>query len=172
MLRFKQLYKDGCSWQNLEFLRATRSHPSVVKNLFHSKQITRVEQEYWYENEYCKDDNHKIWMAYDDKLECQIGYVQYHIESLVHRRCSVNYVVAPQFQAYKYDKKLIRWTVSNIMNFEIDFNRIHTFVFPEDDIRVMNYTSCGFEIDGVLRKYVFKDGVYRDVWVLSNIMQS
>lgn len=172
MLRFKYLYKDGCSWQNLEFLRATRSHPSVVKYSFHSKQITRMEQEWWYENEYCKDDNHKIYIAYDDKMECPIGYIQYKIRSIIHRRCSVNYVVAPMFLDYKFDYKLIKWCVNSISNWTDEINRIDTKILVTDDNRLKNYIRTGFEIDGILRKYVYKDGIFQDIYVLSNLIDS
>lgn len=172
MLRFKFLFKDGCQWQNLEFLRATRSHPSVVKYSFHSKQITRVEQEWWYDNEYSKNENLKIYIAYDDKMECPIGYIQYNIESIIHRRCSVNYVVAPQFVTHRYDSKLIRWCVNNITSWDEEMTRIQTLIMVHDDNRLKNYINCGFEVDAILRKYVFKDGIYQDVYVLSNILHS
>lgn len=172
MLRFKFLYKDGCGWQNLEFLRATRSHPYVVKTSFHSKQITRIEQEWWYENEYSKDENHKIYIAYDDKMECPIGYVQFKIESIIHRRCSVNYVVAYQFADHKYDSKLIRWCVNSVSTWTDEINRIQTMILVDDENRLQNYIRCGFEVDAILRKYVYKNGIFQDVYVLSNIVES
>ncbi len=174
MLRFKYLYKDGCSWQNLEFLRETRSHPYVVKNCFHSKQITRIEQEWWYENEYSKDENHKIYVAYDDKMECPVGYVQYKIESVIHRRCNVNYVVAYQFIDYKFDSKLIRWSVNNIISpsWGDEINRLQTMILVSDENRLKNYINNKFELDGILRKYVYKDGIFHDVYVLSRMIQS
>lgn len=172
MLRFKFLYKDGCSWQNLEFLRATRSHPHIVKNSFHSKQITRIEQEWWYQNEYSQDENHKIYIAYDDKMECPIGYIQYKIESIIHRRCHVNYVVAYQFIDHKYDSKLIRWCVNNISTWNDEMNRIQTMILVDDENRLQNYIRCGFEVDGILRKYVYKNGIFQDVYVLSTLVES
>ena len=54
-LRFKFFAKKQFSWQNSEFLRETRSHPFIVENLFHSKKITRTEQEQWYWDVYSND---------------------------------------------------------------------------------------------------------------------
>lgn len=67
---------------------------------------------------------------------------------------------------------MIKWMVNDLVNIGDEFNRIQALVFPEDDVRVLNYTGCGFEIDGVLRKYVYKNNEYRDVWVLSKLLQS
>lgn len=174
-IRFKYLFKNGYSWQNLEFLRMARSHPANVKFLFHTKLITRVEQEWWYENEYCKDPNYKIWIAYDEKSNEQIAYVQYHIESLIHRRCTAGYVMSPECYG-KYDKRILSWLVNNVRKWkfekenETEIHRLQMLIFPDDVIRLNNLTNNGWEIDGVLRNYVYKDQIFRDVYVLSTLI--
>ncbi len=175
-IRFKYILKQGCAWQNLEFLRLTRSHPDNVKFLFHTKQITRVEQEWWYENEYCKDDNYKIWIAYDERSNEQIAYVQYHIESLIHKRCTAGYVLSPLYSNSIYHKRILKWLVRNVKNWqfeignETEIHRLQMYIFPEDIIRLNNLTNNGWEIDGIMRNYVFKDQKFRDVYVLSTLI--
>lgn len=173
MLRFKFLHKNvqqNIIWMNLEFLKNTRNHPNIIKNLFHPKHQTRVEQESWYYDEYSKDLNHLIWIAYDEKKSCPIGYIQYHIETLIHRRCQVHYVVSNEFEKSKYDNKLIKWSVDNVKSWNDEFHRLTAYIFPEDSKRLENYCSEGFEIDGILREYVYRDCLYRDVMVLSKLI--
>ena len=102
-LRFKNFYKDHFSWQDSEFIRNVRSHPDTNKILFESKKITRVEQEYWYNNEYCKNENYMIWIAYDEERKCPIAYTQFFVESYVHRRIKFNYVISPEFYYFLQD---------------------------------------------------------------------
>lgn len=174
MLRLKYLYKDNCSWQNLEFLRNTRSHPNIIENVFHSKKITRTEQEEWYENDYSTDPNYMIWIVYDDDKQSPIAYIQYHLESLIHRRCNVGYVISPEYSCVSnnYDKKVIKEMIKNVKGWKDEIHRLETKIFTTDEIRVQKLTDCGFEIDGIIRDYIFKDNEYRDVYLLSYLLGS
>jgi len=171
MLRMKFIFKTSCTWQNLEFLRETRSHPEVMKYLFHTKKITRIEQENWYD-EYKLNHNHLMWIVYDDQSNSPIAYIQYHIDSLLHRRCTAGYVIAPEFNycAKKYDTNIIRMMVKNIKGWKDEIHRLQVKIFPEDILRLRKLTKAGFEVDGIIRDYIFKDGEFRDVYVLSYIL--
>ncbi len=174
MLRLKYLYKDNCSWQNLEFLRNTRSHPAILENVFHTKKITRIEQEDWYENEYCTDMNYKIWLVYDDDKQTPIGYIQYHVESLIHRRCNVGYVISPEYSCLtdKYDKKVINMMIKNVKGWDFEIHRLETKILTNDYVRLNKLTECGFEIDGIIRDYVFKNNEFKDIYILSYLIDS
>lgn len=172
MLRLKFLYKTNCSWQNFEFLRITRSNPNIDKYLFHTKKITRIEQENWYYETYAKDPNFLIWFVYDIEMQVPIGYVQYHIESLIHRRCSVGYVIAPEFSIMKkkYELKIVKMMIKNVKGWKDNIHRLEIKIFPEDVSRFNSLTNCGFEVDGIIRDYIFKNFVPRDVYLLSYLL--
>lgn len=172
MLRLKYLYKQSCSWQNLEFLRNTRSHPSIIKNVFHTKKITRIEQENWYTEDYCTDPNYMIWLVYDENKQVPIAYIQYHIESLIHRRCNVGYVISPEFSCISnvYDKKIINMMIKNVKGWKDEIHRLETKILTSDNVRLKKLTQCGFEIDSLIRDYIYKDGEYRDIYLLSYLI--
>lgn len=174
MLKLKFLFKDGCSWQTNEFLRETRSHPRTLENIFHTKKITRIEQEEWYEKEYCVDKNYLIWLVYDESKDAPVAYIQNRIESLIHKRCSFGYVIAPEHNIIKdiYSDAVIKMAVNNIIGMRDEIHRIETKILTTDLSRLEHLTNNGFEIDGVIRDYVYKDFQYKDVYVLSHLINS
>ena len=169
-LRFKYFDKDNFNVQCSEFLRAVRSHPDIVANVFHSKKITRVEQEYWYENDYSKNIDWKIYIIYDQNLNCPIGYVNLNIDSILHRRCQFDYQVSPEFFYRKYDKRIIKWAINNSMKIEIEMHRLWCYVFPEYAKKINILSGMNFEIDGIIRDYIYKDGMYRNVYIMSKLL--
>jgi RimJ/RimL family protein N-acetyltransferase len=167
MLRFKYLFKDEFNWQNIEFLKNTRNHPEIMKTRFHNRKLTRIDQEDWFYNTYSPDLNYKIWIAYSEEKSCPVGYIQYKIDSLVHRRCQVKYAIAPEFSGCGYGKKIVKWSVDNVKTWEDEIHRLWATFLTDDEVIMESLSACGFEVDGVLRDYVYKDGVYRDVYVMS-----
>lgn len=170
-LRFKFFAKKQFSWQNSEFLRQTRSHPFVIENLFHSKKITTIEQEQWYWDVYSNDLDFSIYIVYDEEIQTSIGYVQFHLESILHRRCEVGYVVHPSYQNMGYGSEIIKWSMFNVLSWEDKINRLWLTVFPENKIAISLYEKYGFRKDGIMKDYVYKDGKYRSVMIMSVLLR-
>jgi RimJ/RimL family protein N-acetyltransferase len=168
--RFKYLHKDTCSNQDLEFLRTTRNNPLVLENVFHNKKITRVEQEFWYRNDYQTNLDYKIYIIYDESKESPIGYVQIYIESIVHKRCRCNYVISPDYLDCNYDTKVIKQIIKFIKNMEYEFHRLSAYILETDENKLNNYIKCGFEVDGYVRDYVEKNGAYIGINILSYLL--
>lgn len=169
-LRFKFFAKKQFSWQNSEFLRTTRSHPKVIENLFHNKKITRVEQEQWYWENYSINPDFLIYIVYDENVFDSVGYIQFHIDSIIHRRCEVGYVVHPMYQGRGYGSEMVKWSMFTVLNWDDEINRMWLTVFPENKPAIKLYEKYGFEIDGIMREYVYKNGIYRDVNIMSVLL--
>ena len=162
-LRFKPFYKNTFNWQESEFLRNTRSHPLVAENLFEDRKITKTQQEEWFNEIYSKNLNFQIVIAYDEEISAPVGYIQFHIDSLIHRRCEVGYVVHPEFWGKGYGSALVHWSTIHITTWEETIHRVWLTVFPENKRAIEIYKEFGFKIDGIFKKYVYKDKKYRDV---------
>lgn len=170
-LRFKQFYKGEMGTYNYidsEYIRTLRSHPKVNKELFETCNITRIEQEYWWENIYSKNNNKTIWLVYDEKLECPIGYISINADSLIHRRCQFDYVVSPEHNIEKYETRIIKWSISCSKRTVTNVHKLWLYIFPENErkIKMLN-ERFNFEIDGLITDFVNKDGQYRDVYLMS-----
>lgn len=169
-LRFKYLFKDHFSWQDSEFIRKVRSHPLVNLNKLTTKKLTRVEQEFWFENDYAKNDDYKIWLVYDESRGCAIGYIQFWVDSLIHKRCRFDYTISPEFSYAKYDNRIIKWCINNAIKFEVDMNKLFCYVFPENGTRIELLDKNGFKIDGLLRKHIYKDSEFRNIYLISYLL--
>jgi len=166
-LRFKYFYKDVYNWKEADFLRMARSHPLVSKHLFESKNITRVEQEDWFERIYKDDIDHKIWIVYDEEISAPIGYVQYHIDSVIHKRCEVGYVIHPLYFGKGFGHALVDWSIRNVTTFEEEIHKLWLTVFTNNNIAIKIYQKNNFNIEGIYRDYIYKDGIYRSVFMMS-----
>jgi hypothetical protein len=173
-LRYKYFVKGdkSISYNHLdnEFLRQLRSHPKVNKFLFQDKNITRIEQEYWWENEYSNNDSWKIWIVYDEYIERPIGYINTKIDSIIHRRCQTDYVISPEFDEAKYENKIIKWMINNSKNIEIDIHKIWMYVLSENIKKIETMNKFGFEIDGIVRDHICKNNIFKDVYLMSLIV--
>ncbi|MHA2363881.1 MAG: GNAT family N-acetyltransferase [Candidatus Hodarchaeales archaeon] len=169
-LRFKFFYKDVFNWREAEFLRASRSHPLVVKHLFESRHITKGQQEDWFERCYKSNINHRIWIAYDEEVSAPIGYVQYHIDSVIHKRCEVGYVIHPLYFNKGFGNALVDWSIRNVTTFEEEIHKVWLTVFTNNKVAIKIYQKNDFKIEGTCKDYVYKDGVYRDIFIMSLIL--
>src|SRR3990167_6618936 len=95
-LRFKYLYKDYFDWKELEFLRQIRSHQDIQCQVFHEKKITKIEQEHWFYDTYCKDEEYTIYLVYSESRECIVSYVTLH-HNILNNRLQFDYFVSPEF---------------------------------------------------------------------------
>lgn len=166
-LKYEYLVKSCMKSQASEFLRTTRQNKEVAKYLFEDKKITRQGQEAWYKG-YSKDENTRIWLVTNGSV--YVGYVTFHIKSLYHRRAEVGYVVHPDFQNQGIGKAMVKWSIKKATEFEEGIHRLCLTVFPWNMGAHKLYAEVGFKKDGILRHYVFKDGEYKDVTVMSYIL--
>ncbi len=169
-LRFKYFYKDLLNWRESEFLRVSRSHPLVLKGLFDNKKITKPEQEEWFEKSYSVDPDKKIWIAYDEEIHEPVGYIQYTIESLAHRRCEVGYVVHPLHQGKGYGNALVDWSIRKVTTFEEPIHRLFLYVLVSNKKAINIYLKYGFKAEGLLKDYAYKNGIYLNACLMSTLV--
>lgn len=172
MIRFKYLYKNDISFPDTEFIRNVRSHPSTLCQVFHQKKVTRVEQEEWFERVYSQQSDYHIWLAYDEKRSAPFGYIQVTVDSLIHRRVQLYWVPSPEHVASSAYAALIRGSLSErqLCKLEMDIHKVWAYVFPENELLMGILSDNGFEVDATLRDHSLNGGVYRDVCIVSKIV--
>jgi RimJ/RimL family protein N-acetyltransferase len=169
-LRFKYVNKKCFIWQDLEFLRTVRSNSMICEMLFEDKKITRVEQEYWFNNIYCNEYDYHIWIIYHEQNKCAIGYVSIEIENIKHRRLKFNYIISPEFNYIRCDKSIINWIINKSKIIELDIHKVWCYVLENNDKRIEMLYKYGFEVDGFIRDYVYKNGKYLGVSIVSKLI--
>jgi hypothetical protein len=171
-LKYKYIYKDNYDWVELDFIRELRSNPAVIKNVFHSKAITNIEQEEWFSKDYAPNLNWKIYIIIDCEKNIPIGYVNFKIESLIDKRCSFDYFILPELSYIKYDNFILKWCkyYSKVLEENIPIHRLQIYVFEYNKSKVEILYENGFEIDALIRDYIYKDGKYFNVYLMSAII--
>lgn len=150
----------------LEFIRQVRNDSQINKYLFTNVYISKEEQERWYKQRYLKDKNYLIFIACDNQTP--IGYGQIvHIDNLNYS-CELGFCIKPEFQGKGYGKALVDKLVKHAFKI-LKMHRIYLEVFADNEKALKLYEKYGFKKEGILRDKILKNGVFKDVLIMSII---
>lgn len=172
MLSYKKLYRDEFSYEKLDFIKDTRNHDYNMVRVFHNKKITRVEQESWFYDVYCRDERLNIWVIKEESFNCYVGYLKVIIDSIIHQRVDLGLFIAPEFYESKYENKIL----NNFILYLPEKLRLYIHKvqsrFLIDDCFIDKFKKSGFEEEAVLKGHVFKEGNWRDIKILSKFIET
>lgn len=95
-----------------------------------------------------------------------IGTIGYNLWSPKHRRAEIGYEIHPQYWRKGYATEAVSEIISYGFN-ELNLTRIGAVVFLENQGSNDLLKKLGFEIEGVLRNYMYQNGVPYDTNVYS-----
>lgn len=175
MIRCKYLFENNLEtqWQDLDFIRNTNNHPHVINN-FSCKTVDRMEQEEWYINNYSKDDNKHIWLVYDEKMMCPVGYFIIDIVSIQNQRAVLNIVINPEFNNFGYESIILGWIKENfkkkiMKKINIPIHKIMYHIIEDNEDMMKTLYKFGFEWDACLRDHIIIKQIWKDVHIMSII---
>lgn len=169
-LRFKKFHKDAFNYLESEFIRNTRNSPQVLNSVLHQKKITKIEQEEWYENVYNKDNNWWIYLAYDVENGFPVSYINFKIDSIIHRRMNFDFFIPYEYIKNKYEKNIIKWATDNARVLEIDVHKLLLYVLTDNDKKIEIMYKNGFEIDGLITDFAYIKKEFKNVYVMTKIL--
>ena len=133
--------------KDLQILMEWRMRPDITKYMFTDPVLSMEKQKKWYEK--LKQDNTQIrWVVYYDDIP--IG--SYYLVDIDYnnKRCEGGEFIAER----KYRSLDLSISLSS---------NIYDYVFDVLDLNKIR----GFEVEGVLKQHVYKDGQFYDVAVLA-----
>lgn len=154
-----------------------------IFSYFSSDEVTRY---------YGQDSFHKIEDAeklidlfhdnYSEKrgirwgIECKktnelIGTIGFHLWSPRHKRAEIGYDLHPDNWGYGYAQEAVTEILSYGFNV-MDLTRIGAVVFLENDASNKLLLKLGFEREGILKSYMYQDGVAYDTYIYSLIRKN
>ena len=80
----------------------------------------------------------------------------------------VGMAVHDDFQGQGIGRKLLEACLE-LADQWLNLRRVELEVYTDNDVAILLYQSCGFEIEGTLRDDVFRDGEFVDAHVMSRI---
>jgi len=165
-LRFKYLYKDYFDWKELEFLRQIRSHQDIQCQVFHEKKITKIEQEHWFYDTYCKDEEYTIYLVYSESRECIVSYVTLH-HNILNNRLQFDYFVSPEFSFINYDDQIMKWIINKSILEEV--HKLWSYILIDNTNKIKIFTKHGLKFEFCIKDFILKNGKYINVNVMSLI---
>ena len=100
-----------------------------------------------------------------------IGTVGFNALSPKHRRAEIGYEIHPDYWRKGYTSEAVRRVLHYGFN-ELGLTRIGAVVFTENDASNQLLTKLGFEREGVLRDYMYQNGIAHDTYVYSLLKNS
>ena len=147
----------------LELLMNWRMREDITKYLFTNPQLTLEGQRKWFDK--IKDDKSQIrWIIYID--DSPVGTMFLDDINYTHKRCEMGWFIA--------DKKIrsleLAMTLQqNMYDYVFDileFNRVCGYIMDENKKVLMLDTYCGFEYEGLLKGYIYKDKKFHDAYLV------
>lgn len=165
-VKLSELYKDSVDVALLNALYNIRFDASVSVNRFGKDRLTRVEQEHWFYEDYANEKERYIFIVYDIKTGNSIGYVDLHVESLIHKRIRFSVALLNKYYDCGYDNDIFTALVEKAQKYCIGVEKFTAFVFAHDKHSIRMLKKQGFEVEACLKKHVVKNGVRKDVYSL------
>ena len=151
----------------IEFVRRVRNDPRVNKYLFTDAHISKEEQENWYRKQ-LRDKKNPVFIAFAD---VPVGYCQVKNIDYVNRSCELGFCTAPEYQNKGYGTILVKELIKYVTE-KLNMHRLYLEVFADNEKAIRLYERCGFRNEGILRDNVYKNGRFRDVMVMSYLVNA
>ncbi len=149
---------------DLQILMEWRMRPDITKYMFTNPVLTMETQKKWYEK--LKTDNSQMrWVIYYEDIP--IG--SYYLVDIDYRnkRCEGGEFIAEK----KYRSLDLSISLScNAYDYVFDvlgLNRIYGYIIPENKNIIALNKMRGFEVEGVMKQHIVKDGQFFDVAILA-----
>lgn len=148
--------------QDIETLRNWRNHPKVMRWCRQNNLIYPEDQRRWYEWQK-KDLNTRMFsIMFGDKL---IGVCGLTSIDLINSRAEFSLYIAPKYQGQKFSKPTLKTLFSYGFN-ELGLSSIWGETFDDNPAKDV-FKSLGMKVDGIRRKFYFKDGRRSDAIIFS-----
>jgi len=156
-VRFRPIAK-----YDLELLRKWRMHPEVTKYLYTDPILTKEDQEKWYAN--LQEINDIYWIISYDKID--IGYAALR-DVVSNISADPGIFIADT----RYRKKgIAKFVIGKIQEYAFEvmgLSKLYGPVLSENYGALMAYLKNGWIIEGCLKRHIYKNKKYYDVYMIA-----
>jgi hypothetical protein len=140
-----------------------RMQEDITKYLFTDPQLTLEGQKKWFEK--IKNDNSQIrWTIYVDDIP--VGSMFLDDINYTHKRCEMGWFIADKkVKSLELAMTLQQNMYDYVFNI-LKFNRVCGYIMDTNKKVLLLDIYCGFEEEGTLKDYIYKDGIYHDAYLV------
>lgn len=164
--------------ERLKLREVTKSDAADIFACFSSDDVTRyygqetlnnIEQAEKFVDFFLKNYNEKRgirWGIERKDTKGLIGTIGYNAWSPSHKRAEIGYEIHPEHWRKGYTSEAVTKVISYGFD-RMDLTRIGAVVFIDNDASNKLLTKIGFQKEGVLRDYMYQNGIAHDTYVYS-----
>ncbi len=144
------------------------SDPEVRRHLILYMPPSMAQEEQWFERlQQRLARNEDVVLAIETLEGVHIGNIGLHRINWKDRNAELGIVIGEkEYWDQGYGTDAIR-TLLRVAFEEMNLHRVSLRVDADNARGIRCYQKCGFQKEGVLREIVFREGAYRDQWVMS-----
>ena len=130
--------------------------------------LNKAEQEKWYLSQPMKSNTQRFSFFVQDNWA---GFAGLWGIDWKDRYAEIGLALAPGNQGHGYGKKIIL-AISRFAFDTLNLNRIETEILGYNEASNRAFQRCGYELEGVQKKKVFKRGAYQDLNLLAILREN
>ncbi len=147
-----------------------RSRPEVVAGLFSERGPTAEEHERWFKS-YLQDDHRQEFVIEMIETGQPVGTIGLNNLDFHHMHGEFGVLIGEDSVrgkgiAHKAGVAILRYAFK-----ELGLERVYLLVFPGNEAANRLYHRLGFVEEGILRNHIFKDNEFRDVVMMSVLVE-
>ena len=143
-----------------------RNDPDILRWLFSYSPLNKTKQRKWYEK-YLDDDTQQTFIIEVKEEKTPIGTVGLTNIDYKNQRGELTIIIGEKnYRGKGLGDECLNLLVKFAFN-EMNLRKIKTLVFSDNEKAIKLYKKCGFVEEGVLKEEIFKDGMCKDVLIMS-----
>ncbi len=143
-------------WRNNETIRFWMFNDDIISAEDHNNFLKLLTQ----------SETKAYWLV--KEKEIPIGVINFTRISWKHRNAYLGMYVNPQMMHKGFGKKLLHIALNIAFNF-LQLHSLKLEVIEDNKVAINLYKKFGFEEEGRLREFVYKQGVWKDVIIMGTI---
>ena len=164
MFSYDDVYIRAIEAKDLPWLAECRNDPTTWLYLGTLDFANTVKQLDWWKSSSL--DKSKANFVFCLKDGTKIGFVRMDEIDHVNKSIRIGGDIHPTFRSQGYGTKMYKLLLAYCFN-ELNMHRIWLLVLDFNDAAVRLYTKMGFQMEGVQKEAIYRDGEYHDYLMMS-----
>ncbi|MHB1392786.1 MAG: GNAT family N-acetyltransferase [Clostridia bacterium] len=143
-----------------------RNDKEIIDNLFSFRGVTLSEHRKWFER-YLKSDDRIEFIIHKKDDGKKLGTISLSSIDYKNQKAEYGILIGEKSEWGKSYAKEASFAILEYGFKELNLEKIYLKVFIDNTNAINLYKNLGFTNEGILRKDVFKNGIFKDVLTMS-----
>lgn len=167
MIVGKRVQLRAIEYADLPLLVRWRNDPAIYRHFYEQEPLSLAMQQAWFEKLLQKPDE-RLWMIEARETGEAIGTVGLvHMDWRNRKAEWGRFLIYPDEYRHGGYGSEVESLILRYFFDHLNMNRLQCEVFAENEAVIALHKKFGFQQEGLLRQYVFKEGQYRSVAYLA-----